>query len=97
MVNTKFICKKTTLKIVEAFAALGGNMDKTGTVKRETIENLIQNEFELTFDIEHLLEKFGANSEELNFQSFCLLFSGNFENQKEKMRGSLELVIHPRK
>jgi len=67
-------------------------MDKTGTVKREAVVDLIKNEFEMTFDIEELLEKFGANNEELNFQTFCLLFSGSFENEKELTKSRLLMV-----
>jgi hypothetical protein len=38
---------------------MGGNPDKTGYVKKDTIIDIIKNEFELTFNMEDLLESFG--------------------------------------
>ena len=65
---------------------MGGRRDKSGTVKKETIIDLIKNEFELTFDIEQLLDRFGVNREELDFQSFCILFenTGNKDSASKK-------------
>lgn len=53
--------------IVDAFVAMGGNQDKTGVVKKEKLIDVIKNEFELTIDIEELIEKSLANCEDLNF------------------------------
>lgn len=50
---------------------MGGNADKTGVVKKEKLIDVIKNEFELTIDIEELIEKSLANCENLNFQDFC--------------------------
>jgi hypothetical protein len=36
---------------VDAFISMGGGPGVEGTVKRETIIDIIKNEFELTFDI----------------------------------------------
>lgn len=46
--------------LVDAFVAMGGNPDRTGYVQRDTIINIIKNEFELTFDIEDFLEELGG-------------------------------------
>ena len=61
---------------------MGGRRDKSGTVKKEAIIDLVKNEFELTFDIEQLLAKFGVDREELDFQSFCTLFENTGDKDK---------------
>ena len=71
--NTVFIADK-----VDAFVALGGNHDKSGTITKDTIIRVIKNEFELTFDIEELCERVGV-SNILDFNAFCLLFDSSEE------------------
>lgn len=39
---------------------MGGNADRTGYIQKETIIDIIQNEFGLTFDIEYFLEELGG-------------------------------------
>ena len=70
--------------IVDAFVALGGKYDKTGTVKKEAIVNLIQGEFELTYDVEKLIASFVIEGEELDFQTFCLFCEGAGGEKKNK-------------
>ena len=41
--------------------ALGGNIDKSGIVKKDRIIEIIKKEFELTIDIEDLIEKNGSS------------------------------------
>jgi hypothetical protein len=64
--------------ILNAFVAMGGNTDKSGFVKKETIVNIVKNVFEMTIDIESMFEEAGIEIEdELNFYEFtCLLESG---------------------
>ena len=38
--------------IVDAFVAMGGNADKSGSVQAEMLVNVIKVEFEMTIDIE---------------------------------------------
>lgn len=38
--------------LVDAFVAMGGNPDKTGTVDAKSLIRTVKNEFELTIDIE---------------------------------------------
>lgn len=42
---------------VDAFVAMGGNIDRTGTIKRSVIIDIIKVTFELTFDIEDFMSK----------------------------------------
>jgi len=79
---------------VNAFVAMGGSPDRSGIVRKETIINLIKNEFELTFDIEELFEKSNLHTDDLDFQAFCTLFEGSGDDDKSVSRaGSLLSVI----
>jgi hypothetical protein len=64
--------------ILNAFVAMGGDIDKSGSVRKETIVNIIKNVFGLTIDIETMFEEAGIEiDEDLNFYEFtCLLESG---------------------
>ncbi len=42
---------KNLLILVDAFVALGGSADKSGTVSKTSLIETIKREFELTFDI----------------------------------------------
>jgi hypothetical protein len=44
---------------VDAFVAMGGNADRSGYVSKETIINIIKNEFELSYNMEAFLDGFG--------------------------------------
>lgn len=78
---------------VNAFVAMGGSPDRTGIVKKETIINLIKNEFELTFDIEELFEKSNLHTDDLDFQAFCTLFEGNPDDEKSISRANSLLSL----
>jgi len=78
---------------VNAFVAMGGNPDRSGIVRKDTIINLIKNEFELTFDIEELFEKSSLHTDELDFQAFCTLFEGNADDEKSISRANSLLSI----
>lgn len=80
--------------LVNAFVAMGGNPDRSGIVRKDTIINLIKNEFELTFDIEELFEKSNiSNNEDLDFQAFCSLFEGNPDDEKSISRANSLLSV----
>ena len=78
---------------VNAFVAMGGSADRSGIVRKETIINLIKNEFELTFDIEELFEKSSLHTDELDFQAFCTLFEGNADDEKSISRANSLLSL----
>lgn len=42
---------------INAFVAMGGNTDRSGTVAKNTIIDIIKSDFQLNFDIEGFLEK----------------------------------------
>ena len=71
------------LNLVDSFVALGGNADTTGVVRKEVLVETIKREFELTFDIEMLIE--GVQGESLDYYTFCSIF----EQDKEKGDGRL--------
>ena len=53
---------------------MGGNPDSTGKVMKTAMLKVIKDEFDLTFDIEKIMERIEASSEELDYHTFCLLF-----------------------
>jgi hypothetical protein len=66
---------------VDAFIALGGNNDKSGTIFKNTLIDIIKQEFELTIDMEEYLKSIGGSTDEINYYQFCVLLdvgtSGN--------------------
>jgi len=44
--------EKEESDLVDAFVAMGGNPDKTGTVDARSLIRTVKNEFEMTIDIE---------------------------------------------
>lgn len=72
---------------------MGGNADRSGIVRKDTIINLIKNEFELTFDIEELFEKSSVHADDLDFQAFCALFEGSGDDDKSVSRANSLLSV----
>jgi hypothetical protein len=66
---------------VDAFVALGGSTDKSGTIAKLTLIGIIKLEFELTIDMEEYLRSIGGSADEINYYQFCVLLdvgtSGN--------------------
>jgi len=71
---------------------MGGQTDRTGRVRKQTIIEIIKNEFELYFDIEDLLEKIGSSQDDLDFETFCLLFEGNDEKSVTRRNSFLSVM-----
>lgn len=62
--------------MINAFVACGGQADKQGHVKKETLIKIIKLDFGLTIDIEDLISKVDLdNSGEIEFNEFKLLLS----------------------
>eukprot|EP01138_Halocafeteria_seosinensis_P009262 gb/GECG01009465.1/.p1 GENE.gb/GECG01009465.1/~~gb/GECG01009465.1/.p1 ORF type:complete len:149 (+),score=34.71 gb/GECG01009465.1/:1-447(+) len=62
--------------MVDAFVACGGNADKTGHVKRETLVKIIKEDFGLTIDIEKLIDDIDEDgSGEIEYNEFKQLLS----------------------
>jgi hypothetical protein len=72
---------------VNAFVAMGGNPDRSGIVRKDTILNLIK-DFELTFDIEDFFEKSSLHADDLDFQAFCTMFEGDPNDDKSMSRAN---------
>ncbi len=66
---------------MDAFVAMGGDSDRTGTIKKSKLIEIIKEEFELTIDMEEYLQRIGGESDDIDFFQFCLLLdagtSGN--------------------
>lgn len=62
--------------LVDAFVAMGGNPDKTGTVDAKSLIRTVKNEFELTIDIERLIMEIdGDKSGKIDYYEFKNLLS----------------------
>ena len=60
--------------MIDAFVACGGQPDKSGHVKRETMIKIIKYDFGLTIDIEELCERVDTDgSGEIEFDEFSLM------------------------
>mmetsp|Transcript_17957 Transcript_17957/g.26728 ORF Transcript_17957/g.26728 Transcript_17957/m.26728 type:complete len:151 (+) Transcript_17957:87-539(+) len=64
--------------MIDAFVACGGDADRNGFVKRETLVRIIKKDFGLTIDIEELINKIDLDgSGEIDFEEFKILLSGS--------------------
>lgn len=68
---------------MDAFVALGGHPDKSGYVNKSTLMEIIKREFELSLDLEAVIE--GVQSENLDYEIFCSIF----EQDKQRNEGRL--------
>lgn len=60
--------------MIDAFVACGGQPDKSGCVKRDTMIKIIKHDFGLTIDIEELINKIDTDgSGEIEFDEFSLM------------------------
>ncbi|KAA0157597.1 hypothetical protein FNF27_00520 [Cafeteria roenbergensis] len=61
---------------IDAFVACGGNEDKSGVVKKETLVKIIKEDFGLTIDIEELIDAVDTDkSGEIEYDEFKSLLS----------------------
>lgn len=58
--------------LVDAFVALGGHADKSGAVNKRTLIEIVKQEFELSLDLENILE--GVQGENLDYDTFYSIF-----------------------
>jgi calmodulin len=62
--------------MIDAFVACGGQQDKSGNVRRETLVKIIKHDFGLPIDIEELISKVDTDgSGEIEFDEFKTLLS----------------------
>lgn len=54
--------------------ALGGNVDMTGHIRKDTILEILSHEFDLIFDMDDLLERIEVSSDDIDFENFKRLF-----------------------
>jgi hypothetical protein len=57
---------------VDAFVALGGRTDKSGSVNKSDLMEIVKREFELSLDLETMIE--GVQGENLDYEVFCSIF-----------------------
>lgn len=70
--------------MIDAFAACGGQPDKTGHVKKETMIRIIKHDFGLTIDVEELFNKYDEDgSGEIDFHEFSRML-GKYSSSDNK-------------
>ena len=57
-----------------AFVALGGREDLQGTISSKRIKEMLKGEFELSEDMDKMLEKISQNKDEICFDDFVKIF-----------------------
>lgn len=72
---------------MNAFVALGGNNDKSGSVQKTVLVNIVRKQFELTFNIEDFLD-FATEDSELDYLTFSNIFAQAIENGSQPNIGS---------
>ena len=61
--------------VLHAFVAMGGNSDKSGGVKKQTLIDIITVQFGLTINMEEMFEEAGLDiDDELTYSDFVALF-----------------------
>jgi hypothetical protein len=60
--------------VVDAFVALGGKAEGSGFIKKDSLLNILSNEFELVLDMDDLLERIEVSNDDIDFDSFKKLF-----------------------
>ena len=65
--------------MLQAFVAMGGQPDGEGCVDATELIRTIKEEFQMTIDIEKLIEEIDEDgSGEIEFDEFSLMLSGSF-------------------
>lgn len=70
--------------------ALGGQLDKSGSIRKDVIASIIKSQFELTFKIDELLESCG-DRDSLDYEAFSQIFMKVEESQRDLARSSFTL------
>jgi len=61
---------------VNAFIALGGGEDKTGTIDNKRLAKLVRDDFGLTIKLDKLIEELDIDKDgKINFTEFKILFN----------------------
>jgi Ca2+-binding EF-hand superfamily protein len=72
-------------ELLEAFVAMGGQEDGDGAINAEKLIYTIKEEFEMTIDIEKLIEEIDEDgSGQIEFDEFTALLSGNKAEDEEE-------------
>lgn len=72
--------------VLNAFVAMGGNFNKTGLVLKQTLVDIIKNQFGLTIDLEMMLQDVGLEGEEeLTFADFNALFGSTGSGRSSRV------------
>ena len=57
--------------------ALGGGIDSSGYIRKNTILNILSDEFEMVFDMDDFLDRVEVSNDMIDFDTFKKLFKIN--------------------
>eukprot|EP00747_Dinoflagellata_sp_TGD_P163694 gnl/TRDRNA2_/TRDRNA2_182651_c0_seq1.p1 gnl/TRDRNA2_/TRDRNA2_182651_c0~~gnl/TRDRNA2_/TRDRNA2_182651_c0_seq1.p1 ORF type:complete len:149 (-),score=62.16 gnl/TRDRNA2_/TRDRNA2_182651_c0_seq1:92-538(-) len=64
------------LDTLDAFVALGGNLDRSGFIDTQRLVHVVKDEFGMTIKIERLIEELDKDKDnKINFSEFAALFA----------------------
>mmetsp|Transcript_121828 Transcript_121828/g.191233 ORF Transcript_121828/g.191233 Transcript_121828/m.191233 type:complete len:149 (-) Transcript_121828:51-497(-) len=64
------------LDTLDAFVALGGNVDKSGFIDTQRLIHVVKEEFGMTIKIENLIKELDKDKDQqINYQEFAALFA----------------------
>lgn len=69
-------------KLVDAFVALGGDPEASGYISKQRLVDILFTEFDLSFDMDDLLEQLEVQNDLLDFGQFKRLFKGDVKTMK---------------
>lgn len=79
--------------VLHAFVAMGGNLDKTGCVKKQTLVDIIKVQFGLTIDIEAMLEDADLNiDDDLKYTEFLALFGSGGSQRTSRINSIFSIA-----
>ena len=67
-------------------------MDTTGSIRKDVILGILEQEFEMSFDMDDLLERIEVSSDEIDFDTFRRLFKVS-DDPKQLSKASSVLSV----
>ena len=74
--------------------ALGGGIDSSGYIRKNTILNILSDEFEMVFDMDDFLERVEVSNDMIDFDTFKKLFKISDDPRSLSKANSVLSVIY---
>ena len=74
--------------------ALGGGIDSSGYIRKNTILNILSDEFEMVFDMDDFLDRVEVSNDMIDFDTFKKLFKISDDPRSLSKANSVLSVIY---